>query len=403
MDRVYLFDEAWDVVKSLVPSPAIEEVELDFAQGRVLAADVKARINVPPFARAMMDGFAVQSGDVAQENARLTVIGSAAAGEWCRLKVEPGQAVRIMTGAAVPEGADTVVRFEWCQEVSPKEVVVLKSVRYSESVQPEGEDGRKGSVILRRGTVLKATDIALGRTFGVSSATVFKRPAATIVVTGSELVQDVHQPLAPGQIYGTNDSFLKGALVEDGIEVTGVYYVRDDPAEIEQAIVQSMEKANFILLTGGASAGDFDFVPNVLSKLSGGLAVKKVLMRPGSPFAAAKIGDHIAFAMSGNPAAGFVQFETLVRPVIRRACSWNHTPFQASGKLAHDLELKPIKHVRIFRAKAVVVDGEVLVDARVSQSSGVMSSFAETNCLIRLDSSSVAKGTVVALRWFNTF
>lgn len=399
MERIHLFDEAVEICHKHARPMSVDTVRVNDARGRVLAEDVIAKVSVPPFPRAMMDGFAVHWEDVEQAGSVLDVVGTVAAGDMTQVKVERGQAARIMTGAPVPTGADTVVRFEWCDEQVKNQVHVLRPAKRGESVQPIGEDGRTGALLLTKGTPLGPTEISVCRTFGVFNVIVAKQPTVTVIVTGSELVADP-QPLQNGQIYGANDAFLTGSLEMDGAVINGVKYVFDQPDLIKQALTEAIPVSDYVILTGGVSAGDFDFVPHVLQELGSGLALKKVLMRPGSPFVLTTLGTTTVFALSGNPAAGFVQFECLVRSTIRRTLGLTPPIFPASGKLKHALDLKPIKHVRVFRAHASIEDGVVWVDTDMAQSSGVVSSFAHANCLVRLDESQLSAGAVVPLHWF---
>ena len=418
MENVYLFDEAYEICLAHARATESEVVSVFEAQGRFLAADVVAAIDVPPFRRAMMDGFAVHGDDCEVTGRPLRVIGTVAAGgAWAQsssevsgnsieerdtaaqLRVEPGTAARIMTGAPVPANAKSVVRFEWCAQNEDGTITVLRSAKRGESIQPVGEDGRQGQVLLRRGTRLGPTEISVCRTFGVFSVFVSRRPTVSILVTGSELVEQP-RPLQQGQIYGTNDAFLSGLLEMDGVQMRSVEYVSDNPRLIEDKLVTAAAEADYVILTGGVSAGDFDFVPDILARLGGHLALKKILLRPGSPFVLTTIGSATVFALSGNPGAAFVQFECLVRPVVQKTLGLTAPLFPASGKLRHAVELKPIKHVRVFRGHARIENGEVWIDTEMAQSSGVVSSFAHANCLVRLDANSLPAGAVVPLRWY---
>jgi molybdopterin molybdotransferase len=334
------------------------------------------------------------------------VVGSVAAGTVHPDPLRPGEAVRIMTGAPVPPGANAVVRLEWCSNATDTSVEVVHAVAPGESIQPRGDDGRAGDVLLMPGVRISPGHLALCRAFGIGSLTVAAAPTCSVIVTGTELVTgtdgaDGAPPLPPGRIYGSNDAFLRGALTADELHVRQCETLSDDRRQIRQALAAACAQSDVVITTGGVSAGDYDYLPGILQELSGHLHVRKVLIRPGAPFVAAKVGAATVFALSGNPAASFVQFETLVRPVLRAALGWADEPFPASGKLLHDMELKPVQHTRILRAHASIHQGEVLVDAQMPQSSGQVSSFSKANCLIRLDAPSVPKGTVVPLRWLD--
>jgi molybdopterin molybdotransferase len=398
MVRFLLFDEAVAVVRELARVKEAERVSTERCVGRILAEDVQAAVSFPPFDRAMMDGFALRAEDVTSP-ARLRVTGAIAAGQTPTSTVGPGEAVRIMTGAAMPPGADAVARFEWCTVPEPGVVQVLRPVSAGESVQTAGADARAGTVRLRKGTALGWMEQALLRTFGVTEVAVYRRPTVAIVVTGSELVTNPNVPLQPGQIYGCNDLLMRGLVAASGGDVHSVDHVPDDLATVCRVVEQRTSEVDCVITTGGVSVGDHDYVPRALVQLGAALHVEKVWLRPGSPFLAATLGSCTVFSLSGNPAACLVQFEALVSNWFEASFGRTGPTFPHTGKLAADIDLKPVKHTRVLRAKATIRDGIVYVDTGFDQSTGVLSNLAECNCLIRLDDSSARSGTTVPLRW----
>ncbi len=400
MLKIHLFDEAHQAAMNRVVPQQIELIRIEAGMHRYLAEEITAQQNVPPFHRAMMDGYAIQSADTAKGSAELSVIATMMAGTKPLESIHSGQAIRIMTGAPVPDGADAVARFEWCDTLPDGHIGVLKAIRPGESVQPAGEDGHVGQSLISSGTKLTGFELAVCKTFGVSSLHVTVKPRIYILITGNELVHDLSIPLKPGQIYGANDLFLQGALLEDGADVTEIAYVRDDLAEIEHLLRAAALDHDYIIVTGGVSAGDLDFVPSAIRTLAGSLDIEKVLMRPGSPFVVSQIGECTTFALSGNPAASFIQFETLVRPAIRATLGAIDRGFPYLAKLSHPIQLKQIKHTRFLRGVAQLIDGGVVVDTSMAQSPGVMSGFAHANCLVRLDDSAYLEGAMLPIRLF---
>ncbi|MCL6597557.1 MAG: molybdopterin molybdotransferase MoeA [Alicyclobacillus macrosporangiidus] len=399
MDAYCTFEDAVRRVTAMGQWLPAEEVALAEAEGRVLAAPVLAAIPVPPFTRAMMDGFAVRSADAQVPPVSLRVRTTTAAGDAAAPPLRPGEAVRILTGAPLPPGADAVARFEWCDEPEPGVVTVLRRVSPGDSVQPAGDDAPAGSLLMTPGTRLGPLERALAQTFGVARVRVHRVPQVAIVVTGSELVTTPGAPLRPGQIYSCNDTLMSGLVASAGGEVAAVDVLPDHPARIRESIARHAAACDCVITTGGASAGDYDFIPGVLADLGGEMSVHKVWMRPGSPFLAARIGACTVFALSGNPAAALIQFESLVRVWFDAALGRPVSPFPATGRLAHDLHLKPVKHTRVLRARAALADGVLTVDTSVAQSSGVLSSLAASNCLVRIDEPVLPAGTPVPLRW----
>jgi molybdopterin molybdotransferase len=401
MPQRFTLEEAFERLLCLHRPPRTQTIPVDHARGRVVSEDIVAQVDVPPFPRAMMDGYAVRAEDANERGRRLRRIGTVTAGDAVQPEVGPGEAVRIMTGAPVPPGADCVLRFEWCKERGESEVQVLHPVSAGESVQPRGEDGYAGQCIVRAGTRLTGAHLAACRAFGVHSLPVAVQPVVSIIVTGSELQDDTAQPLRPGQIYSTNATFLSAAIESDGGTIASVEHVPDDPGEIRHAIERGLESADYLLLSGGVSSGDADHVPSVLRNLGALPVLEKVWMRPGSTLFAARLGEAAVFAFSGNPAACFIQFEVLVRPVIRHSLGWMDTPFPSSGRMAHPLTLKPVKHTRVLRASGRIEQGFVWVDTTRAQSPGIISSLADANCLVRIDDPQALEGSVVPLRWLD--
>ncbi|WP_051343781.1 gephyrin-like molybdotransferase Glp [Alicyclobacillus herbarius] len=400
MPKMLTLDEAFLHLRDMGRPVCIESVAIDQAIGRVTSQAVRARTSVPPFARAMMDGYAVKAADAARRGNRLQRIGVVMAGQGADFALQEGQAVRIMTGAPLPPGADSVLRFEWCEEQGDV-ITVLRPIEKGESVQPAGDDAAAGEVIVPSGTRLSGRHLAACRGFGVTTVPAAVPPTVAVLVTGSELMDNPLQPLGPGQIYSSNDAFLRAALAEDGAKVVWVRTIRDDPRVLKQAIQDALG-IDYLVLSGGVSKGDADFVPNILAELGLEPILEKVWMRPGTPLVAGRLENTCVFALSGNPAACFIQFEVLVRPAIRHTLGWEDRPFPASGILTHPLHLKPVKHTRVLRAHAWIDAGRVQVDAQTAQSPGVLSTLAQANCLIRMDDADAAPGTCVPLRWLDS-
>ena len=388
-------DEAMRLTRTFAQSTDKEEISVDRSQGRILATSVTARCDVPPFRRAMMDGFALHTEDLKGPGTLLEVVGWTPAGSQPAPSLKSGKCVRVMTGAPVPEGANAVARFEWCDAPDSHYVKILRPVAQGESVQETGEDGRQGQLILNAGRRIRGQDVAVLRTFGVPTVEVYQPVRVGLLITGSELVRDVTLPLSPGQIYGSNDVLLASSLRADGINVNWVHYVSDDPQAIGEEIALAATDCDFLLTTGGVSKGDLDYLMQVLFHMGGQVHLNHVWMRPGSPFIVSTLGKTTVFSMSGNPAACYAQFETLVRPVLRKAMGWHSDPFPVTARLSHGIDLKPIKHTRVFRGHAYVEQGQIYVDTHLAQSSSVVSSFTQTNCLIRLDHPQLSAGTLV--------
>jgi molybdopterin molybdotransferase len=307
-------EEARDQILATVDVLEAEVVPLLEGLGRVLAQTLTASRDVPPLTNAAMDGYAVRGPDVAQAPARLDVVGEAAAGHLAGVRVEPGQAVRIMTGAPVPEGADTVVRFEDTRDEGHA-VTVLQPYRAGKNVRQAGEDVRAGQVVLEQGHALRPQAIGMAAAMGQAKVRVVRRPRVAILATGDEVVPPGHTP-GPGQIWDAN-SYTVGAQVRKygGVpQLLGA--VGDEAARVRQGMRQAVEReADFIITSGGVSVGDFDLVKQVLAA-EGEMRFWSLNMKPGRPLAFGVIGGVPLLGLPGNPVAAMISTELFARPAL---------------------------------------------------------------------------------------
>ncbi|WP_281889417.1 gephyrin-like molybdotransferase Glp [Paenibacillus sp. YYML68] len=369
-----------------------ERVPLGESLGRVLASNVTAAQSVPRFDRSMMDGFAVRVEDVlgarSESPARLKVVGSVKAGEVPGRPLAEGEAIRIMTGAMIPAGANAVCRFEATKgrfRPDVEEIEVLAPLKRGDNISFRGEDIAMGSVVLAEGSLIGAAEIAVLATFGISEVDVFRRPVVGIVASGTELI-DVAGPLKPGQIYDSNSYMLAALIREAGGVPRQVLPVADDVDSISMAIGDVLEGVDMVVTTGGVSVGDTDVMHAVYERLHASTVFWKVLMRPGSPLRFAMKGDIPFFGLSGNVAACFVNAQLFVLPALRAMSGFNGAtlPF-IQARLVTKMDLVPIKPVRFLRAEAYMEGSELKVAMARGQSSGMIGSFIGANCLIRLN------------------
>ena len=295
------------------------DVGLTDARGCILAEDVVAPWPLPPFDNSAMDGYAVVAASVANASRanpiRLKVIDDVPAGSRQRATIGPGVAARIMTGAPMPYGADAVVPVEQTDAGMPV-VTVVEPVRVGGSVRRAGDDVHQGAVVLKAGTVMDARQAALAAAVGRGRVVVHPRPRVVVLTTGSELVEPGRK-LGPGQINDVNGLALAVAAAELGAEAYRVGPVPDDPGLLSDALEDQLVRADLIVTTGGVSAGAYDTVKAVLSRL-GAVEFVRVAMQPGMPQGYGQIGGVPIFTLPGNPVSAYVSFEVFVRPVLRR-------------------------------------------------------------------------------------
>jgi molybdopterin molybdotransferase len=307
--------EARQLILDSVRPLGDETVSLLDATGRVLAEAIESGILIPPADNSAMDGFALRAQDTARVPALLRVVDDLPAGRAPRSKLGPGEAARIMTGAAVPEGADAVVMIEHT-EPAGDEVHVLASVAPGENVRRAGEDVRPGTPIAQPGDRLRPALIGMLAAIGRSSVRVAQRPRVAVLSTGDELVEP-DRLTGDGRIVSSNSYNLQAALRELGCPVVYLGIAPDRPDEIEARFRQALA-CDAVISTGGVSVGDRDWIKQVLAGLGGRMRLWRVRMKPGAPLAFAQVDGRPVFGLPGNPVSTLVAFEQFVRPALLR-------------------------------------------------------------------------------------
>ena len=367
-----------------------EWVHLEESLHRYVAEDVIADHHVPSFDRSPYDVFAVRASDTAgasRENPlRFEVIDHIGAGVVSEKKLGPHQAVRIMTGAQIPEGADAVVMLELAKTYSEggKHYMELKrSFQPGDNISKMGEDAEKGSVLLTKGTRITPGVTAVLATFGYASVPVVKKPVIGIIATGTELL-NVSDPLVPGKIRNSNASMVMAQVEEAGGTPLYLGKISDQFEESFDAVNNALEKVDFLITTGGVSVGDFDFLPAIYEKLGAEVLFNKVAMRPGSVTTVAHLDGKLLFGLSGNPSACFIGFELFVKPSVK---TWllDQKPYAlcAEAVLTKDFP-KPNPFTRFVRSFVSVKDGMLQAEPVGLDKSGAVTSLANANALVVL-------------------
>lgn len=381
-ERLLTVDEALERILSGVPSLSAHEVPLLDALGTVLAQDARSDHDVPPFTNSAMDGYAVRGEDVAHAPARLRVVGDIAAGAFPSDPVASGEAMRIMTGAPMPEGADTVVRVEDTDN-GPDVVTVLAATQRGTSVRGQGEDLRAGEIVLSRGTVLRPAELGVLATTGRARVRVVRRPRVAVLSTGDEVVE-LDAPIGPGQIRDANRHSLSAAVRAAGCLPWTLGIVRDTPDALRAALREAVA-ADAIVTSGGVSVGDHDHVKPVVSEL-GTMDFWSIAIRPGRPLAFGELrdGDRRVpiFGLPGNPVSSLLTFELFVRPALLRMAG--HASV-ARPRAAARLEERIDKPAQLrFFARGIHDPAGGTVRTTGPQGSGILRSMSLANCLIDL-------------------
>src|SRR5688500_13829581 len=304
-------DKAREAILACVsPITESEKIPTKEILGRVLAEDIVPSINVPAHDNSAMDGYAIRFVDAEMP---LKEIGAALAGKPFHGQLGAGECVRIMTGAVMPPGADTVV----IQEVVKKEgerITIPPGQKKAQNVRYAGEDLKVGVAVLGPGRWLKPADVGLIASLGIGEVRVRRRLRVAFFATGDELAS-IGQPLKEGEVYDSNRYTVHGMLARLGVEAIDMGVIRDNPVELEKAFRTAAEKADVVITTGGVSVGEADFIKQMMAKL-GEVLFWKIAMRPGRPMAFGKIGDAFLFGLPGNPVAVMVTFYQFVRDAL---------------------------------------------------------------------------------------
>jgi molybdopterin molybdotransferase len=371
------------MLDAITPIVGREFVPVRSALGRVLAADVIAPHDVPAHDNSAMDGYALASASLAADTeTRLAVIGTACAGHAFCGRVGPGEAVRIMTGAVLPAGADTVV----VQEVTRAGdgvVFIPAGQRPGQNVRRAGEDLARGGVALAAGKTVGPAELGLLASLGRAEVEVRRRLRVAFFSTGDELAS-IGSALAPGQVYDSNRYTLHGLLTRMGCELVDLGVVPDQPAALEATLAEAAELADAIITTGGVSVGEADFVRDILARL-GEVKFWKLNIKPGRPLAFGRIGRAWLFGLPGNPVATMVGFTQFARDALLRLSGVDPLPARPLLRVAaaHALR-KQAGRQEYLRGSVAAVDGAWQVRAAGQQGSGMLRSMSEANCFIVL-------------------
>lgn len=364
----------------LQPVTETETVNLRESLGRVLATDIISPCNVPNHNNSAMDGYAFKFSEGVKV---AKVIGTAFAGKPFSGAIKAGECVRIMTGAVIPQGADTVVMQEHIA-IKSDSITLLDLPKQGANIRLAGEDLKLGQTVLAKGNVIKPADLGLVASLGIGEVTVFRKLKVAFFSTGDELVS-IGQPLKEGQIYDSNRYTLYGMLTRLGTEISDFGNVQDEPDLLEKTLLEAARTHDAVITSGGVSVGEADYMKTLLTK-HGQVLFWKINMKPGRPLAYGKIGKAHYFGLPGNPVSAMVTFYQFVQPALQ---ALSGAAFQAPILLRAKC-VSPIKKApgRTEFQRGILFqagDGSYQVKTTGNQGSGILSSMSTANCFIVLD------------------
>jgi molybdopterin molybdotransferase len=396
-------EDALARILAVLPNPVGESLPRAQAHGRILAAPIASRVDLPLFDNSSVDGYAVRGADVARADpgspVRLRLAGRVAAGEILSAELATGACVRLFTGSPLPRGADAVVMQEDTQikPGAPDEILVLEPVRPWDNVRFRGEDVKRGTALIEAGEVLTIGRLTLLAAAGVTEVEAARRPVVGLLATGSEL-REPGDSLAPGQIYESNRTGLARLIERTGGIARVFPLVPDTLDATRRALELALAECDLVVTCGGVSVGEMDFVKSAFEQLGGNLQFWKVAMKPGRPFTFGRRADKCLFGLPGNPASALVTFLLLVRPALLRWQGAAATALPASPGLLTEPLANAGSRRHFMR---VAMDAAGKVRSAGLQASHILSSFASANGLVDVPpNTTLAPGTTVqVLRW----
>ena len=389
------------ILDSITPVSDMERLPIRKSLGRILAGDIVSPINVPSGTNSAMDGYAIQGQDIPETGtASLQILGTAYAGKPWVGKLRRGQCIRIMTGAIMPDGTDTVIMQEHV-ELTDDCILIGTDVKPGANVRQAGEDIASGDMVLTAGTYLTPAEIGFIASLGLAEIAVFRQLKVAFFSTGDEL-RSIGEDLVEGQIYDSNRYTLYGMLARLGVEILDMGVIRDNPEALREGFEKASAEADVLITSGGVSVGEADYVKEILSEV-GSVNFWKVAMKPGRPLAFGRIKQTWFFGLPGNPVSVMVTFYQFVQPALYRLAGCRHTvPATFQVTCNSRLRKKPgrVEYQRGILQRSET--GELTVTKTGMQGSGILRSMTQANCFIILpmDSGNIEPGMKVEVQPF---
>lgn len=398
-------EEAVEAVLEQVRIVGKEKSSLASALGRVIAEDVYAPINLPPFNRSPLDGYAVRSEDIAEAKphkaVELDVALEIPAGTYSNVELKRGQAAKILTGAPIPSGSDVVIRFEDVEELGTK-IKVFNPLPAFANYCFAGEDVKKDELIITKGSVVKPATIGMLAGLGLNEVLVYEPPRIALLSTGDELTA-VGEQLLLGKIYNSSLYALAAEIAEAGAKPVSKEIVRDDLKLIAEKIAKALKDSDMIITTGGVSVGDYDLVKDALDLIGAKIIFHRVNIRPGTPVLFAVKEGKAIIGLSGNPAAALIAYHLIAKPAIYKLAGRADFELKSTVGILVDDFLKSSKQRRFVRGQAFFEQGILKVELTGKQNPGIMKSMLNCNALVDIPANtpSVKAGTEVKVILLN--
>lgn len=389
MKKFIALEEALEILNKNTKALKSEVVSIKDSLKRVLYGDVKSMINNPPFNKSVFDGYAFKSEDskgTSKENPiELKIVDEIFAGDFSEIEIKSGEAIRIMTGAPIPVGADCVLKQEETERHGDL-VKIFKEMKANENISFMGEDIKIGETLIKKGKRLDYADLGIMASSGISEVLVYKKPRVSIISTGDE-VCDINSTLKPGKIYDSNLYSLSGRIEELGYNLLSMEHVGDNILKIGEAIEKAFEKSDIVFTTGGASVGEKDLMQKVSESIGFEKLFWKIKIKPGSAVVCSKREEKILISLSGNPNAALTTFELLGKPVLKKleGKEENINIKREKGVLMDSFSKKSPQR-RFLRGNVIYDEkGAKVYITQIKSGNGILSSLLNANCLIEIE------------------
>jgi molybdopterin molybdotransferase len=386
------FDEIQTIIQKLPIAFGVEEVTLEDAHNRILREDVVADMDMPPFHKSAMDGYACRFEDLGNEMEVLEVV---QAGTFTKVVPGKNQCVKIMTGAAVPAGCDCVFKVEDSEEIDETHVKCT-NLKTAKNICYQGEDYQKNEILIEQGTIISTPQMAVLAGAGYASVKVSRQPRISTITTGSELVDPSKTP-QPGQIRNSNTSQLLSQLRQMNLNVVDKLMLDDDFERLTTTFLKVLKTSDIVIFTGGASVGDFDFIPAILKEQGFKIYWDNTGIKPGNPMTFSEKNGKFVIGLSGNPVSSLAQFETIAKPAIYQLMGANYRPLRLLGKMDFEFTRKKADRMAVI---PVIIDSGGLITEIPFHGSAHINALVSANALLEvpLNINTIKKGETAHVR-----
>jgi len=392
-----LVDDALKIIYENTKRLNSVKVSLGKAYGMVLAEDILSDMNIPPFNKSAMDGYALRYKDISNIPFSLNVIGSVIAGGFSNKKIKDGECIKIMTGAPIPEGADSVIMIEDTEIDSENRIKIMKKVKKGQNICKEGEDIKNGEVVIKQDTKIGGPEIAILASVGRDLIKVYKKPTVGVISTGNEIVEP-DKPVIKGKIRNCNGPMLVSLAEALGCRVK-YFGIADDNEEKLSVLIRKGFRCDVLLISGGVSMGDYDLVPEALEKEGFSRLFYKVMVKPGKPLLFGRMGKTLVFGVPGNPVSNFTSFYIFIKPAVYKMMGRNdYKPDLIDAYMSMDF-INESNRVHIIPSNYKIIDGRYWVyPFKLNGSADIIGS-SGCRCFAVIDAGvkSVKKGEMVKL------